>query len=133
MCFSLLIDFHLIFLQGKDQVAFMSEYSIHQLHIFVFVLAIFHILQCIMTLTLGRTKVRTLSLLSLSLSALIIYFNSLPLKGPPIWEFVISQELWSVYFLSLRTKSLERESINIIDDMIYNKKKKKYLLYEHNL
>ncbi|KAG4983978.1 hypothetical protein JHK87_028727 [Glycine soja] len=42
--------------KGKDQVAFMSEYSIHQLHIFVFVLAIFHILQCIMTLTLGRTK-----------------------------------------------------------------------------
>ncbi|KAG5078042.1 hypothetical protein JHK82_056737 [Glycine max] len=42
--------------KGKDLVAFMSEYSIHQLHIFVFVLAIFHILQCIMTLTLGRTK-----------------------------------------------------------------------------
>ncbi|KAK7343843.1 hypothetical protein VNO77_12908 [Canavalia gladiata] len=42
--------------KGKDQVAFMSEYGIHQLHIFIFVLAIFHILQCIITLTLGRTK-----------------------------------------------------------------------------
>lgn len=42
--------------KGKDKVAFVSEYGIHQLHIFVFVLAIFHILQCIITLTLGRTK-----------------------------------------------------------------------------
>ncbi|KAK7379778.1 hypothetical protein VNO78_34297 [Psophocarpus tetragonolobus] len=40
----------------SNLVAFMSEYGIHQLHIFIFVLAIFHILQCIMTLTLGRTK-----------------------------------------------------------------------------
>ncbi|QCE07959.1 mlo protein [Vigna unguiculata] len=40
----------------KGKVAFMSKYGIHQLHIFVFVLAIFHILQCIITLTLGRTK-----------------------------------------------------------------------------
>jgi len=49
--------FVLVFLQGEGQVAFVSEYGIHQLHIFVFVLAIFHILQCIITLTLGRTKV----------------------------------------------------------------------------
>ncbi|XP_061347020.1 MLO-like protein 2 [Gastrolobium bilobum] len=42
--------------KGKDKVAFVSEYGIHQLHIFIFVLAIFHILQCIITLTLGRTK-----------------------------------------------------------------------------
>lgn len=40
----------------KGKVAFVSEYGIHQLHIFIFVLAIFHILQCIITLTLGRTK-----------------------------------------------------------------------------
>ncbi|KAJ1375129.1 Mlo-related protein [Sesbania bispinosa] len=41
---------------GKDKVAFVSEYGIHQLHIFIFVLAIFHILQCIITLAFGRTK-----------------------------------------------------------------------------
>ncbi|XP_057426704.1 MLO-like protein 2 isoform X1 [Lotus japonicus] len=41
---------------GKDKVAFMSQYGIHQLHIFIFVLAIFHILQCITTLALGRTR-----------------------------------------------------------------------------
>ncbi|KAI9098500.1 hypothetical protein K1719_025125 [Acacia pycnantha] len=44
------------FISGK--VAFVSAYAIHQLHIFTFVLAIFHVLQCIITLTLGRTKMR---------------------------------------------------------------------------
>ncbi|KAE9617496.1 hypothetical protein Lal_00034475 [Lupinus albus] len=42
----------------KGKVAFVSAYGAHQLHIFIFVLAIFHILQCIITLTLGRTKMR---------------------------------------------------------------------------
>ncbi|KAL5122731.1 MLO-like protein 12 [Glycine soja] len=42
----------------RGKVAFVSAYGIHQLHIFIFVLAIFHILQCIVTLTLGRTKMR---------------------------------------------------------------------------
>ncbi|ESW23747.1 hypothetical protein PHAVU_004G071800 [Phaseolus vulgaris] len=42
----------------KGKVAFVSAYGIHQLHIFIFVLAIFHIIQCIVTLALGRTKMR---------------------------------------------------------------------------
>lgn len=42
----------------KGKVAFVSAYGIHQLHMFIFVLAIFHILQCIVTLALGRTKMR---------------------------------------------------------------------------
>ncbi|CAL0333403.1 unnamed protein product [Lupinus luteus] len=42
----------------KGKVAFVSAYGIHQLHIFIFVLAIFHILQCIITLALGRTKMK---------------------------------------------------------------------------
>jgi mlo protein len=42
-------------LQGE--VAFMSAYAIHQLHVFIFVLAVFHILYCIITLALGTTKV----------------------------------------------------------------------------
>nr|QDF82854.1 MLO1 [Pisum sativum subsp. sativum] len=42
----------------KGQVALVSAYGIHQLHIFIFVLALFHILQCIITLTLGRIKMR---------------------------------------------------------------------------
>ncbi|CAJ2666140.1 unnamed protein product [Trifolium pratense] len=42
---------------AKGKVAFVSAYGLHQLHIFIFVLAIFHILQCILTLTFGRFKV----------------------------------------------------------------------------
>ncbi|KAK2366398.1 Seven transmembrane MLO family protein [Trifolium repens] len=42
----------------KGKIAFVSAYGIHQLHIFIFVLAIFHILQCILTLTFGRIKMR---------------------------------------------------------------------------
>ncbi|XP_054801090.1 MLO-like protein 2 [Prosopis cineraria] len=44
---------------GKGRVGFVSAYAIHQLHIFIFVLAIFHILQCIITLAFGRYKMRT--------------------------------------------------------------------------
>lgn len=46
-------------LQGK--VAFVSADGIHQLHIFIFVLAIFHVFYCITTLALGRAKVLLLN------------------------------------------------------------------------
>ncbi|XP_007009792.2 PREDICTED: MLO-like protein 6 isoform X1 [Theobroma cacao] len=42
----------------EGKVAFVSTYGIHQLHIFIFVLAISHILYCIITYALGRTKMR---------------------------------------------------------------------------
>ncbi|XVF83263.1 hypothetical protein PTKIN_Ptkin16aG0472400 [Pterospermum kingtungense] len=42
--------------QEEGKVAFVSSYGIHQLHIFIFVLAVFHILYCILTYALGRTK-----------------------------------------------------------------------------
>ncbi|XP_024023473.1 MLO-like protein 2 [Morus notabilis] len=42
----------------KGQVAFVSAYGIHQLHIFIFVLAVFHVLYCIITLAFGRIKMR---------------------------------------------------------------------------
>jgi len=41
--------------QGK--VALVSSYGIHQLHIFIFILAVVHVLYCIITYFLGRTKV----------------------------------------------------------------------------
>ncbi|XP_058215936.1 MLO-like protein 6 [Rhododendron vialii] len=43
---------------AKGQVPFVSPYGIHQLHIFIFVLAVFHVLYCIITLALGRAKMR---------------------------------------------------------------------------
>ncbi|XP_039067344.1 MLO-like protein 12 [Hibiscus syriacus] len=42
--------------QGKT--ALVSAYGIHQLHIFIFVLAVCHILYCIIIYALGRTKMR---------------------------------------------------------------------------
>lgn len=43
---------------AKGQAPFVSSDAIHQLHIFIFVLAIFHVLYCILTLALGTAKMR---------------------------------------------------------------------------
>ncbi|KAG2259962.1 hypothetical protein Bca52824_079256, partial [Brassica carinata] len=40
----------------KGKVAFVSAYGIHQLHIFIFVLAVVHVIYCIVTYALGKTK-----------------------------------------------------------------------------
>ncbi|XP_010558749.1 PREDICTED: MLO-like protein 6 [Tarenaya hassleriana] len=42
----------------KGKVAFVSAYGIHQLHIFIFVLAVCHVVYCIITYALGKTKMR---------------------------------------------------------------------------
>ncbi|KAF8021901.1 hypothetical protein BT93_G2133 [Corymbia citriodora subsp. variegata] len=42
----------------EGKFAFVTAYGIHQLHIFIFVLAIFHVLYCIATLALGTFKMR---------------------------------------------------------------------------
>ncbi|XP_010534417.1 PREDICTED: MLO-like protein 12 [Tarenaya hassleriana] len=42
----------------KGKVALVSAYGIHQLHIFIFVLAVFHVIYCIMTYALGSTKMK---------------------------------------------------------------------------
>ncbi|KAK6936024.1 Mlo-related protein [Dillenia turbinata] len=43
----------------EGKVPFVSADGIHQLHIFIFVLAVFHVSYCIMTLLLGRAKMRS--------------------------------------------------------------------------
>ena len=61
-------------LQGK--VALMSQDGIHQLHIFIFVLAAMQIVYTILTLALGRAKVKSLLNLYFSLVNLIYgYFS----------------------------------------------------------
>ncbi|XP_018450775.1 MLO-like protein 2 [Raphanus sativus] len=42
----------------KGKVPFVSAYGIHQLHIFIFVLALVHVIYCIVTYALGKTKMR---------------------------------------------------------------------------
>ncbi|CAJ2660646.1 unnamed protein product [Trifolium pratense] len=44
--------------EAEGKVAFVSADGIHQLHIFIFVLAVFHVVCCILTLALGRAKMR---------------------------------------------------------------------------
>lgn len=43
----------------KGKVAFISSDGLHQLHIFIFALAVFHVLYCILTMALGRAKMRS--------------------------------------------------------------------------
>ncbi|KAK9999009.1 hypothetical protein SO802_018612 [Lithocarpus litseifolius] len=43
---------------ARNMVPFVSADGIHQLHIFIFVLALFHVLYCVLTLALGRAKMR---------------------------------------------------------------------------
>ncbi|KAF2318557.1 hypothetical protein P3X46_033948 [Hevea brasiliensis] len=42
----------------RGKAAFVSAYGIDQLHYFIFVLAVVHVLYCILTYILGRTKMR---------------------------------------------------------------------------
>lgn len=42
----------------KGQIQLVSAYGIHQLHIFIFVLAICHILYCVVTYALGKLKMK---------------------------------------------------------------------------
>lgn len=44
---------------AKGKVPFISADGIHQLHIFIFVLAVFHVLYCVLTMALGRAKMRS--------------------------------------------------------------------------
>ncbi|KAI4373523.1 hypothetical protein MLD38_011642 [Melastoma candidum] len=43
---------------AKGKVSFISTDGIHQLHIFIFVLAVSHVLYCVLTLAFGRAKMR---------------------------------------------------------------------------
>ncbi|MCL7040328.1 hypothetical protein MKW94_030187 [Papaver nudicaule] len=42
----------------KGKIPLISKEAIHQLHIFIFVLAVSHLLYCILTMALGRAKMR---------------------------------------------------------------------------
>lgn len=44
---------------AEGKVPFISADGIHQLHIFIFVLAVFHVLYCILTMALGQAKMRS--------------------------------------------------------------------------
>ncbi|KAI3511755.1 hypothetical protein L1887_18913 [Cichorium endivia] len=43
---------------AEGKVSFMSYDGVHQLHIFIFALALFHVIYCILTMALGQAKMR---------------------------------------------------------------------------
>jgi mlo protein len=47
------------FCDKKGQVSLISTNGVHQLHIFIFVLAVFHVVYSVATMTLARLKVST--------------------------------------------------------------------------
>ncbi|KAK1411977.1 hypothetical protein QVD17_32874 [Tagetes erecta] len=42
----------------EGKVSFMSYDGVHQLHIFIFALALFHVIYCVVTMALGQAKMR---------------------------------------------------------------------------
>ncbi|KAK4789109.1 hypothetical protein SAY86_020428 [Trapa natans] len=65
---------------AKGKVPFVSAEGIHQLHIFIFVLAVFHVVNCILTMALGRAKVRKWPLPTLFVTLHYITYSSESLR-----------------------------------------------------
>lgn len=63
-------------LQGKASL--VSEEGLHQLHIFIFVLAVMQIVYSVLTMGLGRAKVRTLCATKIDLT---IYLYASHIRG----------------------------------------------------
>lgn len=82
-------------MQGK--VPFVSKDGIHQLHIFIFVLALFHVLYCVLTLALGRAKVLYIRSSSSHISCSTVHIPSLP---PAKAIKVMSNKIWAIYSLA---------------------------------
>jgi len=61
--------------QGK--VAFVSAYGMHQLHIFIFVLAVCHVIYCIVTYALGKTKVSSFISIHILITPVLMFLFSL--------------------------------------------------------
>ncbi|KAJ9540452.1 hypothetical protein OSB04_026958 [Centaurea solstitialis] len=82
----------------KGKVSFMSYDGVHQLHIFIFVLAVSHVLYCILTMALGRAKAH-LAPESHSRFDFQKYINRsldedlkvvVSIRYPPIWLFAVA-------------------------------------------
>ncbi|KAK8596600.1 hypothetical protein V6N12_065083 [Hibiscus sabdariffa] len=88
---------------GKGYVPLISVHALHQLHIFIFFLAVFHVLYSATTMMLGRLKVATL------------HFLKIP---PPFRENQTVPESLIIYPLQTRGwKEWERECINSLNEL----------------
>lgn len=75
--------------QGK--VPFVSAEGIHQLHIFIFVLAIFHVLNCMFTMALGRAKVWICTCIY------VYYMIFFPINSQIHMDWSINERPWICY------------------------------------
>lgn len=97
--------FFFFVMQGK--VPLISLNGLHQLHIFIFFLAIFHVFYGALTMTLGRLKVGIYIYLS-------IYIWNFPYRKIFVFLKICSSDILSHNFLfgSFTTKTQNRISLN---------------------
>ncbi|XP_072963329.1 MLO protein homolog 1-like isoform X1 [Typha angustifolia] len=62
----------------KDKVPLISQSGIHQLHIFIFVLAVFHVLYSVLTMALGQAKIKKWKAWELETTSLEYQFSNDP-------------------------------------------------------
>ncbi|CAK7345997.1 unnamed protein product [Dovyalis caffra] len=65
---------------SKDKVSLISQTGVHQLHIFLFVLAIFHVLYSVITMALGQAKMKKWKAWELETSSLEYQFTNDPTR-----------------------------------------------------
>ncbi|KAF2324803.1 hypothetical protein GH714_017182 [Hevea brasiliensis] len=62
----------------KNKISLISQTGVHQLHIFIFVLAVFHVLYSVMTMALAQAKMKKLKAWELETSSLEYQFTNDP-------------------------------------------------------
>ncbi|KAF8406726.1 hypothetical protein HHK36_008818 [Tetracentron sinense] len=65
---------------SKDKVPLISQSAVHQLHIFIFVLAVFHVLYSVMTMALGQAKMKKWKAWELETTSLEYQFTNDPAR-----------------------------------------------------
>ncbi|KAF6154305.1 hypothetical protein GIB67_026761 [Kingdonia uniflora] len=65
---------------GKNKIPLISQTAVHQLHIFIFVLAFFHVLYSVITMALGQAKMKKWKSWELESSSLEYQFTNDPAR-----------------------------------------------------
>ncbi|CAK9178296.1 unnamed protein product [Ilex paraguariensis] len=68
------------FCLGKGKVSLISQSGVHQLHIFIFVLAVFHVLYSVIIMVLGQAKMKKWKAWELETSSLEYQFTNDPAR-----------------------------------------------------
>ncbi|KAF5960844.1 hypothetical protein HYC85_002053 [Camellia sinensis] len=71
---------HQLFVNEQGKVSLISQSGVHQLHIFIFVLAIFHVLYSVITMALAQAKVKKWKAWEQETNSLEYQFNNDPAR-----------------------------------------------------